>query len=185
MRRDKGENKLDLSRYQNILQTDIGSDTVAQLEHLAEIVCNKHYAYLSPLEREELRQQALLKALVIIEQGTFDPTRSSLKNYLYSAMRNEMSNIVYKKKREIPKEEFYSGEISYDLETEVMISVKVFTKFCYKYNVPVYLQKSLLANLCYMGFRIGINSIVEDYSWDYNIEKYSTLFVWYLRKENR
>lgn len=71
---------------------------------LSEIVMNSHYSY-AVAEKEDLKSVGVFKALELLQSGSFDPTRSSLKNYLYTGMRNEMKNYLYKNGRDVAVED--------------------------------------------------------------------------------
>lgn len=70
------------------------------LEHLITIVLNKHFSKVHPDKKDDLRQLGWYKVFKTFSQGTFDPNRSSLKNYLYTGIRNEMGNFITKGARE-------------------------------------------------------------------------------------
>ena len=81
---------------------------------LANIVFNKHFFYFgkNPFDREDMIQESVVGALLLLKQGTFDPSRSSLKNYLYTKMRNEMQNFVYRNKKEVLLDELQETNLS-------------------------------------------------------------------------
>lgn len=79
--------------------TDKGWEDIS---NLADIVIASHFYSNSLEEKEELKSIGHLKALELLSAGTFDPTKSSIKNYLYTGMRNEMKNYCYKTAKAIP-----------------------------------------------------------------------------------
>lgn len=68
---------------------------------LCEVVMNTHYSYALSVDKEDLKSIGVLKALELLNNGGFDPSRSTLKNYLYTGMRNEMKNYLYKNSKDV------------------------------------------------------------------------------------
>ncbi len=83
------------------------------LRKLALIVLHNHYNFVRDYDtQEDLVSAAIMKAIDLCINGVFDPTRGNLRTYLYSGMRNEMQNYVYKKSKLVSVDEVY-----YDQET--------------------------------------------------------------------
>lgn len=78
----------------------ITDEGMKDLEHLIMIVLNKHFSKVRPDKKEDLKQLGWYKVFKTFKQGQFDPSRSSLKNYLYTGIRNEMGNFITKGSRE-------------------------------------------------------------------------------------
>ena len=76
-------------------------DILDQIDKLSDIVVNRHYAKMNAIDKEEMKSLAVLKAIKLIKEGSFDCSKSSIKNYLYTGMRNEMSNFIYSKRKEV------------------------------------------------------------------------------------
>lgn len=72
---------------------------------LCEVVMNTHYSYALSIDKEDLKSVGILKALELLHNGGFDPSRSTLKNYLYTGMRNEMKNYLYKNGKDVAVED--------------------------------------------------------------------------------
>lgn len=90
-----------------------------ELQQLAEIVCNNHFSYVGYHDREDLIYEGLAKGIELIRSKRFDPNYGApLMNFVYTGMRNEMTNYLYAKKREYPVEEFYGDQ---DMSTEIII----------------------------------------------------------------
>lgn len=81
---------------------EITPQGVSDLYKLAEIVTNCHFTYVPYNEREDLTSVAILKAISFVKESEFDPSRSTLKNVLYTAMRNEMKNSLYRLSKDTP-----------------------------------------------------------------------------------
>ena len=80
-------------------------DELLFLKHcrkLAEIVCNKHYEYVKYHDRDDLYSVAVMKAYDLVSKGEYNIESGSLKSYLYTGMRNEMKNYLYKNSRDVP-----------------------------------------------------------------------------------
>lgn len=90
-----------------------------EIQQLAEIVCNNHFSYVSYHDREDLIYEGLAKGIELIRSCRFDPNYGSpLMNFIYTGMRNEMTNYLYAKKREYPVEEFYGDQ---NMSCEIII----------------------------------------------------------------
>ncbi len=61
---------------------------------LAEIIVRKHF-YASLSDKEDLVQVGVLKALIMIDSGTFSSSKGKFATFLYTGMRNEMHNYLY------------------------------------------------------------------------------------------
>ena len=83
---------------------EINQKGIDDLYKLVEIVYNCHFSYASDY-REDLYSVGLLKAIDFIKSGSYDPSRSSLKNVLYTGMRNEMKNYLHKLSKDSPVED--------------------------------------------------------------------------------
>ena len=127
--------------------------THVQLRKLAEIVANKHFSYIPREERQDLITEGVLKGLSLLNDAKFDSTRSSLKNYIYSGMRNEMTNYLYRNKKEYPTEEFpvLQAEVSSAPEFDLADIENVTVRFIKRYGDYTGL---VAGHLVKMGFHI-------------------------------
>ena len=88
-------------RYDDIYDENgtyyIDENNIQLLRNLAEVVCYKHFRnyYSDSLDKEELNEVALYSMIERLAEGKFDPTKGILKNYLYTAARNGVTNYVY------------------------------------------------------------------------------------------
>lgn len=80
----------------------ITEEGYGDIQDLADIVIAKHFYLNSEIEQQDLKSIGILKVLEMLQKGDFDPSRSSLKNYCYSGMRNEMKNYLYRNERMFP-----------------------------------------------------------------------------------
>ena len=93
---------------------------IKRLTRLAEIVANTHFIRIKGLERDDLIQVAVLKGYDLTIKGGFDKKKGSLRNYVYTGMRNEMTNFLYHMKKDIVVEEIL-GEVGTHIEQSVSI----------------------------------------------------------------
>lgn len=152
---------------------------VNNLMMLSEIVMNTHYSYARS-EKDDLRSVGVSKALSLLEIGTFDPKRSSLKNYLYTGMRNEMKNYLYKLGREVPvDDEVLIGANQADVDSPedvvglVDVSDSVIISGLGRLYTPVVFKK-VAATLNYMGFITSVK-LVKNYP---EVSKEVALVIW-------
>lgn len=112
------------------------------LRKLAFIVLHNHYSFVRDQSlQEDLVSEAVLKAWDLLKSGVFDPTRSTVRNYCYSGMRNQMQNIVYKKCKEISVDEvIYTEDTAPDIDEES-------TKFS--------IDEDLVYSICDIFYRLG------------------------------
>lgn len=106
---------MSLLAYQDVYnedgEPDIDDSVVDELQQLSQIVANNHFAYVGYHERQDLLLEGQVKGIELIKSCRFDPDYGApLKNFVYTGMRNEMTNYLYRKKREYPVEEFYGDQ---------------------------------------------------------------------------
>lgn len=65
------------------------------LSDLASRVYGRYYLGYSSY-KDDLIQEAVLKGWTLIDEGNFDSSRSSIYNYLFTGMRNQMTNYLKK-----------------------------------------------------------------------------------------
>ena len=101
---------IDWVRFQSIMLQRGFDDPiiVADLYSLARIVIFRHFNYINNEVKQDLIAEGVLKALKMIKANYFDPTKSQtgVKNFLYTGMRNEMTNYLYRTRREILVDDF-------------------------------------------------------------------------------
>lgn len=61
---------------------------------LAEIIVRKHF-YASVNDKEDLVSIGVMKALCMIKDEKFSPSKGNFTTYLYTGMRNDMHNYLY------------------------------------------------------------------------------------------
>lgn len=67
-----------------------------KLTQLAEILVRKHYYASAERYKEDLVSVGVLKAFTMINSGKWDPERgSNFATWIYTGMRNDMSNFLY------------------------------------------------------------------------------------------
>lgn len=148
---------------------------VQDLIKLAEIVCNSHYGFADSTVKEDLQQVGLLKALEWLHDNDFDPTRSSLKNVLYTAMRNEMKNFMYRNTKDTPTDDDVliganvgTSSIEADM-TFPSISEVPFRRLTEEQRIEI------LESLAYMGF---VTPYEKKRHTKGGIERWMSLTIW-------
>lgn len=130
---------------------------VRNITKLASIVLHQHYPFVrDKTMQEDLIQEAICKAIDLCKAGTFDSSRSSIRNYLYTGMRNQMQNLLSKWKREISVEEV--RPVDEDIEEPAISSndITIDEDLIYEICDPFYAlgnyHNNLIRALCDMGF---------------------------------
>lgn len=126
---------------------------------LSSIVYTRHY-YASSREKEDLISVGVVKALSLIQGGGWDKSKGRLINYLYSGIRNEMHNYLYKVNKEVCFEEFYEDykEDSYFDDEVIHMDFKVIQEVCNRFKCYSGLCREVAEDLESRGFIIVNNS---------------------------
>ncbi len=144
-----------------LYECDLDSEELPEkLQDLASIVYTRHY-YANSSEKEDLLSTGVLKAYELLAAGHWDKSKGSLLNFLYSGMRNEMHNYLYrnKNKREICYEDFHneSVEDSYFEMDFISIPKCIIESVCREFrtygDVSLFVEKDLRKS----GFKVSIN----------------------------
>lgn len=131
------------------------------LTKLATIVLHQHYSYVrEPMLQEDLVQEALVKAIDLIQANTFDSSRSSIRNYIYTGMRNQMQNYMSKRRHEVPVEEvrplldsYAESEVEEDLCTpDISINEDLVYSICDPFFALGCYHNPLIEKLRTLGF---------------------------------
>lgn len=175
---------MDLLDYKDIYkngQPIIDDAICEQLMQLSEIVLNKHYSFVSSYDRDDLKSEAVIKAIELIKEEKFDHNKSSLKNFLYTGMRNAMQNYLYHNKKEIPQEEFYVGvsdNVSVALgEVSYSVVYSVVSDYTRRNQISI---RDICDYIISMGFRVvGIPSNLQSGNMLESLkEKLVCLILW-------
>lgn len=109
--------------YPEGIQTDLpfaGADlsprNIELLTNLATVIFNKHY-HTYDVDKEDMIQDSIIKAIELLSQGKFDPTRSCIKNYLYTGMRNVQGHFVHKFRKKVCLLSEGEGDVSDIMES--------------------------------------------------------------------
>lgn len=156
----------------------------ANLNDLCDIVLNVHYSYVLPVDREDLVSVGVIKALELLKAGCFDVERSSLKNYLYTGIRNEMKNYIYKNrgKDTVVDDEILTGinedkinSIDYTDDT-ITISDEMLKPYLDRFSKRVdNLEFKLKSSLFDMGFIVTGEFERKSYE---EVSKIICLIIW-------
>lgn len=70
------------------------------VDNVVVVVFYKHFSYVTDTNtKSDLMQEGYLKAYDLLSNGNYDPTMS-LRNYIYTGVRNAMTNYMYHHKKE-------------------------------------------------------------------------------------
>lgn len=113
---------------------------IQNITNLAHIVVQKHFKNYDELE--ELTQVGVCSILNSLNEGKFDPSKGSIKNYLYTSIRNGCTNYLYhykNAKKEVIVDEHTDGAyVDNDLHTiDDRIIVEFFEQCEDIYKVPL------------------------------------------------
>lgn len=165
--------------------SDTLSISVDDLYDLANIVFMKHFAFVGEADRMDYVQEAVLKAISLIEGKVFDPSRGSLRNYLYTGMRNQMTNYRYSFKREIPAEEIFAeSDDNEEINTYLDIPLDDVRSVLIRFPKYQPLACYIVGRLSEMGFLVGGVCLRDPVPEEYQttVERLVTLVLW-ARKE--
>lgn len=168
----------------NLEISDIG---VKNMYDLCDIVIHKHFSYTDKQTREDLVSTGMLKMMELLSQNKFDPTRSSLKNYLYTGVRNEMKNYLYRTSKDVTvDDEILIGmneapDTNVNLGLLVIPSVEIIS-VSHRLRLTSDDVKKIESSLRHMGFNNGS----EESPYFSEVESAVALIVWrHLEKERR
>lgn len=117
------------------------------IDNIVEVVVNSYFYWVEDFQfREDLMQEGYLKAYELLKTGNYDPNQS-LRNYLYTGVRNAMTNLNYHNNKEKHSSyDVYNDNIEnseYDVDfalstnsafTNYTIDMDIVTKACNKFN---------------------------------------------------
>jgi DNA-directed RNA polymerase specialized sigma24 family protein len=167
---------IDWQKYESEVERGVVSQELCEaLRTLAEIVASKHYRYITSDEREDLISSGIAKGLQLLRSERFDKNRGSLKNFLYGGMRNEMTNFIYRNRREILVEEYFTESpqetssmhyIEFTTVKDIFVSLGP----TYAHYVPLLIQKLQL-----IGFTIvDLPDALQEFNsavWHFHADK--------------
>lgn len=83
------------------LESNLYSSSMLELvDNIVEVVVNSYFYWVEDYQlKEDLMQEGYLKAYELLKTGNYDPNQS-LRNYLYTGVRNAMTNYNYHAKKE-------------------------------------------------------------------------------------
>jgi hypothetical protein len=109
------------------------------VENIVQVVYYTHYGYITDPElKKDLMQVGFLKAYELLNNGNYDPTMS-LRNFLYTGIRNEMHNTLYHlgKIKTVSLDDglgLYENVIGYRQIPEYSVEEKVVRDVCDKFS---------------------------------------------------
>ncbi len=152
----------------NLCENDLRDEQLLseKLMDLASIVFTRHF-YANYDEREDLISVGVLKALSLLEEGNFVSSKGKLLSFLYTGMRNEMHNYIYRISREVICEDsFIDNNYCSPEEYEssfLDIDYKAVKKVCLNFISYGDLGDIVSYTLMDMGFKVlNFNSSTEN-----------------------
>lgn len=177
------ESFMDLSHFYNdSMELDINEEGIDDIKTLCEIVLNKHFSYVRRSgfsdEADDLMSEGYLKCIKLLRSGRFDVTKS-LKNYLYTGVRNEMGNYLNRFKKETPVDDEIliktnESRTMIDKETEinlVYIDISIIVDTINKLKNKNYLLNGVINKLNDYSFNIIGCDYVKDEKTEYTEEE--------------
>lgn len=130
-----------------------------KLVGLCSMIISRHF-YANQSEREDLISTGVLKALTMIEAGYWKPEKGTLMSLLYTGIRNEMHNYLYRISREVLYDDYYEDSYTHDDlgETNSLhIEFFIIDEVCSSFNLGVDIRKLVVEEIKHYGF-----SVVEE-----------------------
>ena len=70
------------------------------IDNIVEVVVNSYFYWVEDYAfKQDLMQEGYLKAYELLKTGNYDPNQN-LRNYLYTGVRNAMTNLNYHNNKE-------------------------------------------------------------------------------------
>lgn len=138
---------------------DITAKGYEDLRTLCDIVLNTHYSYVLPVDREDLISVGMVKCLDLLRKSGFDSKRSSLKNYLYTGIRNEMKNYLYRSRKEVIEDDDILIGINEDKSVSIedsdsLVHINPDIVESISKRIREFPRGEVLSTLRYMGFDV-------------------------------
>lgn len=160
------EEVVNLSLESNNLYSNSMLDLI---DNIVEVVVNSYFYWVEDYQfREDLMQEGYLKAYELLKTGNYDPNQS-LRNYLYTGVRNAMTNLNYHNNKEkhssydVYNDNVESSEYDVDFAissnnpfVDYSIDMDIVEKSCNKFN------SSYLGNVLDYLKEIGVCNITSD-----------------------
>lgn len=119
------------------------SSMLDMIDNIVEVVVNSYFYWVTDYAfKQDLMQEGYLKAYELLKTGNYDPNQS-LRNYLYTGVRNAMTNLNYHNNKEKHSSyDLYDDNIEYDQDflissdtyVEYNIDIDQIVKSCDKFN---------------------------------------------------
>lgn len=145
--------------------TTVSSNTMFDvIDNIVEVVLNTYFYWVKDYQfKEDLKQEGYLKAYELLKAGNYDPNQN-LRNYLYTGVRNAMTNLNYHNRKEnhasltpydddIYEDKDIPTFTSKEQFIDYTISLDVIQKSCDKYN------SNYIGNIINYFYDLGILSL--------------------------
>ncbi len=152
------------------------------LSDLCSIIISRHF-YANHNEREDLMSVGIIKALEMLNAGHWDPFKGRLMSFLYSGIRNDMHNYLYRVSREVLCDEYHDdsrNSVSIEDSDVLSIDYKLIDEVCSFFS-DAYgdMRDFVVMNLEDNGFRV-INYEKTDFKKKFVLPK-----LWAIRAGQR
>ncbi len=136
----------------------LGNDELMyeKLVGLCSMIISRHF-YANHSEREDLISTGVLKALTMLDTGYWDPSKGKLMSFLYTGIRNEMHNYLYRISREVLFDEYHEDSYTHDAlgETDRLHMEYFYIEdVCSSFNLGVDIRLLVVEELRHYGFQI-------------------------------
>lgn len=108
------------------------------VDNIVQVVFYTHFSYITEPElKKDLWQIGFLKAYELLNNGNYDPTMS-LRNFLYTGIRNEMHNTLYHlgkiKTVSLDELDVYKNVVGYTQTREYTVEEEIVNSVCKKFR---------------------------------------------------
>ena len=81
--------------------TENSNSVQSMIQNIVTVVFRIHFYYITDKDLEQdLKQEGFLKAYELLAGGNYDPNKN-LRTFIYTGVRNAMTNYIYHSKKEI------------------------------------------------------------------------------------
>jgi hypothetical protein len=154
-----------------LLSGSIQDSDIGMLEDLCDVVYKQHFTY-TQTHKDDLIQEGLTGIIQVVDSGNFDPEKGSAFNFIYTKVRNSMSNYLYHNNNSVDVEDTRIEYTDCDLPEGLVAKVVAFIEGEIKKNE---LHGDLARCVkTYFYDKLGVQHIPllnADFSYDF-VQKY-------------
>nr|DAY17815.1 MAG TPA: RNA polymerase sigma factor [Caudoviricetes sp.] len=129
--------------------TQAGLDYIS---NLCNIVYSRHFDFYD--DKEDLIQEGMIKSIELLYNGNYNPDYS-LKNYLYTGIRNTMKNFIYHNSKSVPVEDVILDIVDSKMNPHELKNIDLdFDKFKEDNPYLSFNDSKVRSTLKFLGFNI-------------------------------